>query len=105
MIKSLLLLALTALCTACAHRAPSSETTSGASTTTPTPAQLRIATYNTWLYSDQAGGLVHELQGDSTHARKIAAVLQRVCARIWCCSTNSTSTRSSAPPICSSNVI
>lgn len=39
---------------------------------------LRIATYNTSLYSDEAGGLVRELQGDSAHARKIAAVLQRV---------------------------
>ncbi|WP_427926147.1 endonuclease/exonuclease/phosphatase family protein [Xanthomonas campestris] len=39
---------------------------------------MRIATYNTSLYSDEAGGLVRELQGDSAHARKIAAVLQRV---------------------------
>lgn len=39
---------------------------------------LRVATYNTSLYSDEAGGLVRELQGDSAHARKIAAVLQKV---------------------------
>ncbi|WP_274393396.1 endonuclease/exonuclease/phosphatase family protein [Xanthomonas campestris] len=74
MIRPVLLLALAALCTACAHRtAPTGQ--SAASTTA---APLRIATYNTSLYSDEAGGLVRELQGDSTHARKIAAVLQRV---------------------------
>ncbi len=39
--------------------------------------QLRLATYNTSLYSDDDGGLIHELQGDSAHARKIAAVLQQ----------------------------
>ncbi len=39
---------------------------------------LRVATYNTSLYSDDAGGLVRELEGDSAHARKIAAVLQKV---------------------------
>lgn len=41
-------------------------------------APLRVATYNTSLYSDQAGGLIAELEGDSGHARKIAAVLQQV---------------------------
>ncbi len=45
----------------------------------PRPANsLRVATYNTSLFSDEAGGLVRELQGDSGHARKIAAVLQQV---------------------------
>ena len=47
----------------------------------PVPAaaqHVRVATYNTSLYSDEAGGLVRELEGDSRHARKIAAVLQRV---------------------------
>lgn len=39
---------------------------------------MRVATYNTSLYSDEDGGLVRELEGDSAHARKIAAVLQRV---------------------------
>ncbi|KLD70106.1 endonuclease [Xanthomonas pisi DSM 18956] len=74
MIRPLLLLALTALCAACTHRTPASAgSASGA-----VPTQLRIATYNTSLYSDEAGGLVRELQGDSAHARKIAAVLQRV---------------------------
>lgn len=48
--------------------------------TTPAPAAttLRVATYNTSLYSDRAGGLIAELEGDSAHARKIAAVLQQV---------------------------
>ncbi|HVK51227.1 MAG TPA: endonuclease/exonuclease/phosphatase family protein [Pseudoxanthomonas sp.] len=45
--------------------------------TTP-PATLRVATYNTSLYSDEVGGLIAELEGDSAHARKIAAVLQKV---------------------------
>ena len=46
---------------------------------TETPsASLRLATYNTSLYSDEAGGLIRELEGDSAHARKIAAVLQQV---------------------------
>ena len=40
--------------------------------------RLRVATYNTSLYSDEAGGVIRELEGDSAHARKIAAVLQKV---------------------------
>ena len=48
-----------------------------AMTETPS-ATLRLATYNTSLYSDDAGGLIKELEGDSEHARKIAAVLQQV---------------------------
>lgn len=39
---------------------------------------LRVATYNTSLYSDDAGGLVRRLQGGDDKARRIAAVLQRV---------------------------
>ncbi|MCL1634110.1 endonuclease/exonuclease/phosphatase family protein [Luteimonas sp. SX5] len=41
-------------------------------------AALRVATYNTSLYSDDDGGLIRRLQGDDPGARKIAAVLQRV---------------------------
>ncbi len=78
MIKPLLLLALTALCAACAHPAPSPKMQTDTLAARPAAAQLRIATYNTSLYSDEAGGLIRELQGDSAHARKIAAVLQRV---------------------------
>jgi endonuclease/exonuclease/phosphatase family metal-dependent hydrolase len=39
---------------------------------------VRVATYNASLYSDQAGGLIDALAGDSAQARKIAAVLQQV---------------------------
>lgn len=39
---------------------------------------MRVATYNTSLFSDETGGLVRQLEGDSAQARKIAAVLQRV---------------------------
>ncbi|KGE52912.1 endonuclease [Xanthomonas axonopodis pv. vasculorum] len=77
-IKPLLLLTLTALCAACTHRAPSPMTHSDTLSARPAAATLRIATYNTSLYSDEAGGLIRELQGDSAHAHKIAAVLQRV---------------------------
>lgn len=41
-------------------------------------AGLRVATYNTSLYDDDAGGLVRRLEGDDARARRIAAVLQRV---------------------------
>lgn len=39
---------------------------------------LRVATYNTSLYDDQAGGLIRRLQAGDAKARKISAVLQRV---------------------------
>ncbi|CAN7406866.1 endonuclease/exonuclease/phosphatase family protein [Pseudoxanthomonas sp. LjRoot143] len=39
---------------------------------------LRVATYNTSLFSDDAGGVIRQLEGDDPHARKIAAVLQKV---------------------------
>jgi endonuclease/exonuclease/phosphatase family metal-dependent hydrolase len=39
---------------------------------------LRVATYNTSLYSDDAGGLARRLQAGDADARKVAAVLQRV---------------------------
>src|SRR5690606_15190658 len=39
---------------------------------------LRVATYNTSLYDDAAGGLVRRLQAGDENARKVAAVLQRV---------------------------
>lgn len=39
---------------------------------------IRVATYNTSLYSNESGGLIRSLEGDSTQARKIAAVLQKV---------------------------
>ncbi len=39
---------------------------------------VRFATYNTSLYSDEAGGLVKRLESGDADARNIAAVLQRV---------------------------
>jgi len=39
---------------------------------------LRVATYNTSLYSDDAGGLIRRLERGDAGARKIATVLQRV---------------------------
>ncbi|WP_372012596.1 endonuclease/exonuclease/phosphatase family protein [Pseudoxanthomonas sp. 10H] len=44
----------------------------------PTPTTLRVATYNTSLYDDTAGGLVRRLEAGDPGARKIAAVLQQV---------------------------
>lgn len=71
--KTTLLLALSMLCAAC-----TSTPTAMRDDATATTPRLRLATYNTSLYSDDEGGLVRELQGDSAHARKIAAVLQQV---------------------------
>ncbi|WP_282298322.1 endonuclease/exonuclease/phosphatase family protein [Stenotrophomonas sp. PS02289] len=68
-----LLLALALLCSGCAQT-PNRT----AAMPDSKPAPLRIATYNTSLYSDERGGLIAELEGDSAHARKIAAVLQQV---------------------------
>jgi len=45
---------------------------------TPQPDTLRVATYNTSLYDDEAGGLVRRLEAGDAGARKIAAVLQQV---------------------------
>ena len=39
---------------------------------------LRVATYNTSLYSEDAGGLIRRLEAGDDKARAIAAVLQRV---------------------------
>ena len=38
----------------------------------------RVATFNTSLYSDEAGGLVARLRGDDAPARRIAATIQHV---------------------------
>lgn len=46
--------------------------------TMPDHASLRIATYNTSLYSERTGGLVDRLEAGDDDARKLAAVLQRV---------------------------
>ena len=79
MTRSPFLLGLALLC-ACAPTP--SPTASGhqadGGTSTHTSTTLRLATHNTSLYADEDGGLVAELEGDSAHARKIAAVLQTV---------------------------
>lgn len=67
-----LILAAAAFCAACSH-SPSAEPM------TPTPdtaGTLRLATYNTSLYTDQAGGLIAKLQAGSEQAANIASVLQ-----------------------------
>ncbi|WP_441005111.1 endonuclease/exonuclease/phosphatase family protein, partial [Novilysobacter viscosus] len=46
--------------------------------TMATDRPLRVATYNTSLYEDAAGGLVRRLEHGDPEARNIAAVLQRV---------------------------
>ncbi len=69
----LLTAALALLCSACTQLPERTSSMQPSSVTT-----LRLATYNTSLYSDEAGGLIRELEGDSAHARKIAAVLQQV---------------------------
>ena len=45
--------------------------------TEPRPVSLRVATFNTSLYSTEAGGLLARLQAGDEEARKIAAVIQR----------------------------
>jgi hypothetical protein len=42
------------------------------------PGPMRVATYNTSLYDETAGGLVRRLEAGDEHARRVAAVLQRV---------------------------
>lgn len=43
----------------------------------PAAVKLRVATFNTSLYSEEAGGLVARLEAGDERARKIAAVIQR----------------------------
>jgi endonuclease/exonuclease/phosphatase family metal-dependent hydrolase len=64
------------LLAACAATTPHTrEQDAMASTPTGT---LRVATYNTSLFDEDAGGLVARLELGNAQARKIAAVLQRV---------------------------
>jgi endonuclease/exonuclease/phosphatase family metal-dependent hydrolase len=64
------------LLAACAATTPHTrEQDAMASTPTGT---LRVATYNTSLFDEDAGGLVARLDFGNAQARKIAAVLQRV---------------------------
>jgi len=68
-----LLAALALLCGACAQTPQRTAAMPASPSST-----LRLATYNTSLYADETGGVIAELEGDSAHARKIAAVLQQV---------------------------
>lgn len=43
-----------------------------------TPPPLRVASYNTSLYDDSAGGVIRRLEAGDANAARIAAVLQRV---------------------------
>jgi endonuclease/exonuclease/phosphatase family metal-dependent hydrolase len=46
------------------------------SATKPAPATLRVATYNSSLNDDRAGGLISRLEAGDDNARRIAAVIQ-----------------------------
>lgn len=72
------LIALAALLLAACVRVHTHGDVPGATSASDAPAALRIATYNTSLYSDEAGGLLERLQGEDDDVRKIAAVLQQV---------------------------
>lgn len=48
----------------------------GLSAGAPAAESVRVATFNTSLYSDKAGGLIDRLGNDDAAARKIAAVIQ-----------------------------
>ena len=69
-----------ALLSACNGQPESTATPASTPSVQPAPPamSLRIATYNTTLNDDAAGGLIQRLQGDDLHARKIAAVLQHL---------------------------
>lgn len=56
---------------ACSVRAPREATTA-------VPGHVRFATYNTSLYSEQAGGVIARLEAGDARARQIAAVIQHV---------------------------
>lgn len=45
--------------------------------TEPAAVSVRVATFNTSLYSEQAGGLVARLEAGDERARKVAAIVQR----------------------------
>lgn len=73
--RALILVLTLALLAACG-RSPDTATDEAAVPEPPAPA-VRFATYNTSLYSNQAGGLIARLQAGDEEARKIAAVIQR----------------------------
>ena len=73
--RALLLLAALAM-TGCGGTRP--EADAGATVPAPPADRIRVATFNTSLYSDEAGGLVARLRGDDAPARRIAATIQHV---------------------------
>lgn len=78
--RALLLLLVAVAVTACVRVAVHGDRSAydDAHRTMTDSTRLRVATYNTSLYSDETGGLIRQLEGDDTHAAQIAAVLQRV---------------------------
>ena len=70
-----LILAAATFCAACSHTQPAAIADVTPATA---PQPLRLATYNTSLYTDRAGGLIEDLKAGSAQARAIAAVLQHV---------------------------
>lgn len=68
-----LILAAAAFCAACSHQ-PSPVPMPEVAATAP----LRLASYNTSLYTERSGGLIEDLRAGSEQARAIAAVLQQV---------------------------
>jgi len=71
LLVSLFAAAIAAMTTACSTPPTASAAASDRTT-------LRVATYNTSLYDDAAGGLIQRLQAGDAGARNIAAVLQQV---------------------------
>jgi endonuclease/exonuclease/phosphatase family metal-dependent hydrolase len=67
----LLLLTMSLGLSACAARGQREERAAA-------PPPIRFATYNTSLYSEQAGGAIARLEADDPRARQLAAVIQHV---------------------------
>ena len=65
-----LILAAAAFCAACSHQ-PSPVPMPEAAATAAT-APLRLASYNTSLYTERSGGLIEDLRAGSAQARAIA---------------------------------
>ena len=75
---ALTILTLTALVLAACARADIQDRAPQPGNPMPDPAPLRVASYNVSLYDEDAGGLIQRLELGNAHARRIAAVLQKV---------------------------
>ena len=75
-----ILLSVATAMTGCGGTRPDAPAPAAAGTPAARPAtdRIRFATFNTSLFSDDAGGLVARLRGDDAAARKIAATIQHV---------------------------